>query len=221
MPVGEYERTVKAVNVGYELVVTLTHCFLRSLRRSDLELLVIGAGGGIEIEQFLPSNLGWRITGVDPSEDMLGLARAKAERLAVSDRVSLVRGTVESLPTDARFDAATCLFVLHFLPDTGKSALLRQTAARLRPHAQLLVASGARVDETSLRDEFLGAWQQHGELSGMAADQMAATIRRLMEQQPTMTAARDYVHLLHDAGFEDVAPFLDVMNGGMAAWIAR
>jgi tRNA (cmo5U34)-methyltransferase len=122
VPVSEYARTVNAVNVGYDLVFTLTHCFLRALQRPDLNLLVVGAGGGKEIEQFLPDNPGWRLVGVDPSRDMLALAQSLAESLGVQDRVELVRGTVEDLSAEQRFDAATCLYVLHFLPSLAAPA---------------------------------------------------------------------------------------------------
>src|SRR6266545_5596440 len=98
MPVNEYEQTVRQVNMGYDFLFTLAHCFLQAQRRPQLELLVVGAGGGAEVERFLPDNPGWRLTGVDPSQDMLDLARAKVERLGVGQRATLIRGTVEDLP---------------------------------------------------------------------------------------------------------------------------
>ncbi len=221
MPVSEYARTVNAVNVGYDLVFTLTHCFLRALQRPDLNLLVVGAGGGKEIEQFLPVNPGWRLVGVDPSRDMLALAQSLADSLGVQDRVELVRGTVEDLPAEQRFDAATCLYVLHFLPDAAKLALLRGIATRLRPQAPLLVVSGTRVDDGGLRDDLLGAWQQYGELMGLPAERMATTIQQLVVQQQGAATGEDYVRLLHEAGFQRVVPFLSVLNGGIGAWVAR
>jgi SAM-dependent methyltransferase len=100
--------------MGYEIILTLAYAFLRALRKPELDILVVGAGGGAEIERFLPDNPGWRLSGVDPSQDMLDLAAAKADRL-VRDRVKLIRGTVDDAPGAQRFDAATCLYVLHFL----------------------------------------------------------------------------------------------------------
>jgi tRNA (cmo5U34)-methyltransferase len=123
MPVTEYEHVVKGVNMGYELMFTLTYSFLRALGKAELDILVVGAGGGAEIERFLPDNPGWRVTGVDPSRDMLNLAAAKAERLGVADRVTLIHGSLDDVPADHRFDAATCLFVLHFLPDPHRERL--------------------------------------------------------------------------------------------------
>jgi tRNA (cmo5U34)-methyltransferase len=221
MPVAEYEQTVRRVNMGYDLLFTLTHCFLRALRRPNLDLLVVGAGGGAEIERFLPDNPGWRLTGVDPSQDMLDLAHAKAENVGVLSQVSLVRGTVEELSPHVRFDAATCLLVLHFLPDAGKRTLLQGIRERLQPEAPVLVASGGRVNDGGLRDDLVGAWQQHGELLGMPAERMATTIDRLMAQQPDMTTDDDHVRLLLEAGFARVASYFRVMGGGMGAWIAR
>ena len=219
MPVTDYEQTVKRVNVGYDLLFTLTQCFLQALRQPQLNLLVVGAGGGQEIECFLPGNPGWRIIGVDPSQDMLALARAKAARLNVADRVTLVQGTVDDLPATASYDVATCLYVLHFLPEDGKLALLRGIASRIRPDAPVLIVSGTMPTAGGLRDDFLGAWQQYGELMGMPAEQMATTIAQVLARQDTTTEA-DYVRLLRAAGFTRVAPYFSVI-GGLTGWIAR
>jgi tRNA (cmo5U34)-methyltransferase len=221
MPISEYEQTVRQVNIGYDLVFTLAHCFLRAQARPELEILVVGAGGGAEIEQFLPENPGWRLTGVDPSREMLALAQAKADRLGADDRVTLIQGTVLDVPPEPRFDVATCLFVLHFLPDETKLALLREVAKRLRPKAPLVAASGTRVDDGGLRDDLLGAWQCYGELMGMPGEQMKGTIQQLMAREATMTAEADYVRLMHEAGFRRVVNIFRVMGGGLAAWIAR
>jgi hypothetical protein len=111
--------------------------------------------------------------------------------------------------------------VLHFLPNGGKRALLQEMANHLRPDAPGLVASGARVDDAGLREDFLGAWQQYGELMGMPSERMAATIQGLMAQQSAMTTEEDYPRLLRDAGFSRVASYFRIMGGGMSAWIAR
>jgi tRNA (cmo5U34)-methyltransferase len=223
VPLTEYERMVQGVNMGYDLVFTLIHAFLRALQRPELHLLVVGAGGGAEIARFLPANPGWRLTGVDPSADMLALAQAKAAQLGVSDRVALVRGSVADLPQESRFDAATCIFVLHFLPDAEKLALLRGIAGRLRPDAPVLVATAARMMQADeqLRGDFLHTWQQHGELLGVPAEQMAATITQLLPMERQMSTPEEHVRLLHEAGFGHVGEVLRVVGGPVSAWIAR
>jgi tRNA (cmo5U34)-methyltransferase len=219
MPVTEYAQTVERVNVGYDLMFTLTGCLLRSLSQPRLDLLVVGAGGGAEIERLLPANPGWRLTGVDPSDGMLTLARATTEHLGLEDRVTLVRGMVDELPAEARFDAVTCLNVLHFLPDDGKLATLREIAARLRLGGPLLLANGARPDDGGLRDDLLGAWRQYGEFMGMPAERMAELVARLSSLP--MSSEAEYRHLLREAGFTRVARYFEVLGGGLTAWIAR
>jgi len=133
--------------------------------------------------------------------------------------------SVADLPQEDRFDAATCIFVLHFLPDAEKLALLRGIAGRLHPAAPVLVGTAARVvgagEDGGLRDDFLGAWQQHGELLGVPAAQMAAMITQASALQPMMATPEGHVALLHAAGFAEVGEVLRVMNGGISAWIAR
>ena len=220
MPVPEYEVTVQRVNVGYDLLFTLTHSYLRALGQPNLDLLVVGAGGGTEIARFLPDNPGWHLTGVDPSQEMLALAQSTAERLGVHERVTLIRGTVEDLPPQVLFDAATCLFVLHFLSDDEKLTLLRGIATRLRPDAPVLVASGARLDNGELRDDLLGTWHQYGVLRGMPAEQMTSTLEQVMARQPGPTTGEGYQRLLREAGFRRVDQFFSVL-GVIGGWVAR
>ena len=137
------------------------------------------------------------------------------------ERVALVLGTVEDLPRQARFDAATCLFVLHFLSDDDKLALLRGIAMRIHREAPLLVVSGARIDDGGLRDDLLGAWQQYGELLGMPAEQMAATLESLLTRKPEATTAEGYQRLLQEAGFARVAQYFSVLGDVIGGWVAR
>ncbi len=218
MPVNEYEQTARRVNAGYDLLFTLTASFLRGLHQPALSLLVVGAGGGMEIEAFMPQNPGWHLTGVDPSQDMLALAQQRAERLGVADRVTLIRGRVGDVPSSDRFDAATCLAVLHFLPDDEKLALLQGIFSHLPANGSLLVASPTEFSDHGLHDDFLAAWQAYGEAMGMPAEQMAATIARLTSMPAT--SEEDYLRLLREAGFRRAACFFSAL-GAVKAWIAR
>ena len=224
VPVMEYEHAVTRINMGYEFIFELTHAFLRALGKRELDLLVVGAGGGAEIERFLPDNPDWRVTGVDPSREMLDLARVKADHLGVADRVTLIQGSVDDVPVARRFDAATCLFVLHFLPDDAKLALLRGITQHLQPGAPALSVSGCRVDELTIgamRDDLLGAWQQYGELRGMPAEQMRAIIADIVARQAQATTEERYRQLMYEAGFTQVVPVLSIMHDAICAWIAR
>jgi tRNA (cmo5U34)-methyltransferase len=218
VPASEYEYVSRRVNAGYELLFTFARCLLRALHQPDLDLLVVGAGGGAEIEYFLEGNPGWHMTGVDPSADMIELARAKAGNLAMADRVSLVRGTVQELPADTRFGAATCLNVLHFLSEDQVLALLKATRDHLRPGAPLIVATGGRGEDDGLTGLLMGAWQEYGVLMGLPPERMAGVIAEI-KSRGEPTRHETYVRLLRSAGFEHVAPFFNGLNT-IQGWVA-
>ena len=218
MPISEYERTVSSINVGYEFVFSLTTCILEALCPTDLKLLVVGAGGGAEIERFLPRNPGWQLTGVDPSGDMLALAEAKAEKSGVGSRTTLSKGSVDSLPAQEKFGAATCIFVLHFLPDEAKLSLLKEIRTRLQADGPLLVVTGARPDD-GFNDDLLHVWQKYAEMKGMPPERVSAIISQLAKQP--MTEQEKYVQLLTEAGFQGITKYFSVMGGAISAWLAR
>jgi tRNA (cmo5U34)-methyltransferase len=53
---------------------------------SDARVLVLGAGGGLELKCFAQMQPGWTFDGVDPSPEMLKLAAQTLGRLSVNRR---------------------------------------------------------------------------------------------------------------------------------------
>ncbi|MDS9469602.1 class I SAM-dependent methyltransferase [Paracoccus sp. MBLB3053] len=78
----------------------------------EAHILVVGAGGGMEISAMAEARPMWRFTGVDPSVAMLHLAKEVLRPYC--DRVDLIEGTAEDLPSRT-FDGATCLLTFHHL----------------------------------------------------------------------------------------------------------
>ena len=102
----------------------MTGLLLAERIRDAADVLVIGAGGGLELKAFADSQPGWSFCGVDPSAEMLGLARRTLGPLA--SRVDFHEGYIDSAPVGP-FDAATCLLTLHFIPEHER----RRTLASL------------------------------------------------------------------------------------------
>ena len=101
------------------------------------DLLVVGCGTGNEVVQFAKADQDWKITGVDPSPEMINQAK---ERLAKHENIELIKGLVSDLSQDRKYGAVTLLLVLHFLEDNGeKLNLLRQIAQRLKTEAPLVM----------------------------------------------------------------------------------
>ena len=103
----------------------------------DGRVLILGAGGGLELKVFAAAQPGWRFDGVDPSAEMLRLAATTLGPLA--DRAALHEGYVDTAPAGP-FDAATCLLTLHFVAPEERRHTLRELRRLLRPGAPLVFA---------------------------------------------------------------------------------
>jgi SAM-dependent methyltransferase len=94
-------------------------------------VLDVGMGGGRLCVAL--AELGWEVSGVDPSEAMVALARS---RLADAE---LVVGRAESLPfPDGSFDAAAALGSLEYAADLD--AALREIARVLRRQGRAVLS---------------------------------------------------------------------------------
>lgn len=168
---------------------------------AEARVLVVGAGGGLELVSLATAQPHWRFTGVDPSVAMLDLARQAAA--AFAERVQLVTGIVDQVPVEP-FDGATCLLTLHFLDRGERLRTLREIHRRLRPGARLIVAHhappGGNAERWMARSVAFGA--------GANPDQAGtAAAGRLMTQRLPLLTPREEEELLRDAGFVDVEMF--------------
>src|SRR6516165_7556482 len=108
---------------GYDASHAMAAVLLRDRIGEHGQILVVGAGGGVELSVLARECQGWTFTGVDPSAEMLRQAKVKLETIGASDRVSWVQGVVEDAPLES-FDAATAFLCLNFLPEDGRLATL-------------------------------------------------------------------------------------------------
>lgn len=146
-----YEKNTRISIPTYDALFAMVQSYFRvQLGEKAASLLVIGAGGGTEFSAWGPSNPTWTFTGVDPSEEMLKIAENKAIQLGLESRVKFIQGTVDDIPLqDSKFDAATCILVLHFVDDDQeKLKLLEAIQRNLKPGAPfvLVTAYGDRDD---------------------------------------------------------------------------
>jgi 2-polyprenyl-6-hydroxyphenyl methylase/3-demethylubiquinone-9 3-methyltransferase len=93
-----------------------------------LAILDVGCGGGLLAEEF--ATLGCSVTGVDPSQESLEVARAHARELRLD--IDYRPAVGEDLPfDDAAFPAVYCCDVLEHVEDLGRT--LAEIARVTRP----------------------------------------------------------------------------------------
>ncbi|MFF6993936.1 class I SAM-dependent methyltransferase [Streptomyces sp. NPDC008313] len=105
------------------------------LPRAPGDVLDLGCGTGSL--SLLAAEQGHRVTGVDLSPDMIGLARAK---LAGRDAVFLTGDAAAPPVGEQRFDAVLVRHVLWTLPGPGR--VLRHWCDLLRPGGRLVLVEG-------------------------------------------------------------------------------
>ncbi len=90
------------------------------------------------------------VTGIDASAEMIGRARAKAERAGLD--LTFVKGTAQELPFgDAQFDIVIGTLMLHHLPEAARSAFAREARRVLKSGGRLLLVDfGMPLRETGL-----------------------------------------------------------------------
>jgi len=218
---GECETQSRIALAGYDACHELSACMLAAALGSGgpAEILVAGAGGGAqEIVTAGPLEPGWRFTAVDPSAPMMELAVARLREAGLDDRTEILLGTVDDLPADRRFDAATLIGVLHHLPgDDAKRAILRSLAARLKPGAPLILA-GNRFAYAS-QPLLLAAWGQRWRMKGATPDEVEAKLSKILQGADPPHSEEAVADLLAETGFGPPTRFFSSLFWG--AWLAR
>jgi tRNA (cmo5U34)-methyltransferase len=202
-PVEEYEDLVRKFMPGYDGFYALCEIVLAEDLPERAEVLIVGAGGGKEISAFGKAFPGAQFVGVDPSEKMLAVARARTEKEDLQARVTLVRGSVDDVDEN-EFAAATALLVMHFLPDNGeKLRFLESIARRLKPGAKFIIADGC-FDKSSKDFEWLmQTYQNHARRNG-APEEVVAEADAMIREKVFCVPEQRELELLRAAGFGEV-----------------
>jgi len=122
---------------GYSAMQSMTTLLLAERVPEDARVLVLGAGGGLELKVFAQARSGWTFDGIDPSAEMLKLAEQTLGPLA--SRARLHQGYIDGAP-QGPFDAATCLLTLHFMALEERRRTAIEIHRRLKPGAPYVIA---------------------------------------------------------------------------------
>ena len=211
--VASYADRARRSVPGLDVLHGIVEQILAESVPNDGRVLVVGAGGGLELTHLAERHDGWTFDGVDPSAPMLDVARETMGPLAA--RVALHEGYVTDAP-EGPFDAATCLLTLHFLPRDERLRTLREIRRRLRPGAPLLT-----FHHSVPANDARAAWlERHARFAaGPDADpaQVAERAAALSMQLPILDPDEDEA-LLREAGFEDVGTYYTALT--LRGWLA-
>ncbi|MBD8063862.1 class I SAM-dependent methyltransferase [Devosia sp. PTR5] len=166
-------------------------------------ILVLGAGGGLELKALADTHPDWRFVGVDPSAAMLDLAKDTAKDHL--DRIAFVQGTVEAAPSDL-FDGALCLLTFHFIVEKDRATTLAALRQRLVPGAPLVLAHLSFPQREPERSRWIARHVLWGAAADAGAAQFAVAEEAIRTRLTILDPAEEE-RMLRDAGFAEVELF--------------
>lgn len=199
---------------GFTDLHRMTTILLGERAPREARVLVLGAGGGLELKALAEAHPGWTFDGVDPAAEMLKQAVRTLGPLA--PRARLHEGYIDDAP-EGPFDAATCLLTLHFLPPEERQRTASEIRKRLKPGAPFVAAHSSFPQGEGERALWLSRYAAFAVASGtdpaLAQKARAAVAAHLNIFTPEQDEA-----ILRDAGFSDVSLFYAAFT--WRGWVA-
>jgi tRNA (cmo5U34)-methyltransferase len=180
----------------------------------DARVLVLGAGGGLELKAFADAQPRWTFDGVDPAAEMLKQAsRTLGPR---AERVRLHEGYIDDAP-EGPFDAAACLLTLHFLKYDERLRTAREIRRRLKPGAPFVAAHSSFPQEPGARALWLSRYAAFALGAGADREQVEK-MRAAVEAHLNLLSPERDEELLREAGFSEVSLFYAAFT--WRGWVA-
>ncbi|MBL4806138.1 MAG: class I SAM-dependent methyltransferase [Rhodobacteraceae bacterium] len=212
--VAQYAEAPKRLVPGFQDMHRMAALLLAENSPSDARVLVLGAGGGLELKAFAEWNPDWTFVGVDPSTEMLNLARDTLGQLA--QRVDFIEGYIDDAPQE-HFDGACCILTLHFIPKSERLTTLKELRKRLKPGAPLVVAHHSFPQADAEKTIWLDRYAAFAIASGIPTEKARGAAKAIGNKLPTLSPEQDEA-LLNEAGFTNVSVFYSGFT--FRGWIA-
>ncbi len=199
---------------GFADLHRMSAILLAERASEDARVLVLGAGGGLELKAFAAAQPGWTFDGVDPAPEMLKLAERTLGPSA--GRVRLHEGYIEDAP-EGPFDAATCLLTLHFMAPEMRRRTAMEIRRRLKPGAPFVAAHSSFPQDDGERGPWLSRYAAFAVASGAERDH-AAHARAAVEAHLDLLSPEHDEAILREAGFSDITLFYAAFT--WRGWVA-
>ena len=218
---SQYDLDIRKAIPGYEALHGMAYSLLQTNLNESARVLVIGSGTGMELVNYSQHSK-WKLTGVEPSAEMMTIAEEELVSLGYRERVDLHTGYVDTLPETEPMDGATLMLVMHFLPDDGsKLKLLQDIARHLKPGAELVIADLYGDKSLPYFAKLRQAWQAlyFSQLDNESRAKAEANFQTSIENSIHFVTEVRIVELLQAVGFGRVTKFYNAFLFG--GWNAQ
>lgn len=199
---------------GFSSLHRMAEMLLAERMPENGRVLVLGAGGGLELKAFADAHKDWSFDGVDPSIDMLRLAEIATDEHR--SRVRLHHGSIEVAPA-VPFDGAVCLLTFHFIPHEQRLETLKQIHSRLKSGAPFVIAHISFPQTEPERSLWIARHVAYGASGNQDFEKTKASENAIREKL-TILAPEEEEAMLREAGFTNVSLFYAGLS--FKGWVA-
>ena len=214
--IAEYREMQRSIP-GVDGLYAATRAILASLIPESGKVLVVGAGGGRELELLHDIRAEVCMLAIDISAEKLERTKAFMDARGCGERIEYVVGSVEAAPPAPLCIGATSLLVMHSLPDDGtKLRYLQSMRSRLVFGAPFVLAD-ISFETPAEFERTVPVFLEFAQRAGVIAHHSDVDPRVI----PTMPVIDDRRtrELLAQAAFGEVTPFF--RGFWYAGWWAR
>jgi len=212
--VSSYSEGAQRQVPGYTDLHRMVSLLLAENAPEDARVLVLGAGGGQEIKALADAHSHWTFCGIDPSADMLDLAKNTTAEHA--KRIELHQGFIGDAP-DGPFDAATSILTFHFIPLADRQETLTQIRQRMKIGAPFILVHLSFPQTEPERSKWIARHVAYGQPDG-ADPALVQNAQNAIRERLTILSPEDEVKMLGEAGFSDASLFYAGLS--IKGWIA-
>ena len=211
---GRYIEGVRRNVPGLDGLHRMTGLLLAEHVPARGRVLVVGAGGGLELKALAGQHPDWSFDGVDPSSDMLALASEMTTNSA--NRVHLHRGDIRAAP-DGPYNGAVCLLVFHHISPDERRIALRGIHKRLRPGSPLVLAHVSFRQTEPDRSLWIERHINYGATTELDADKQDEA-RIGMKDRLFIRSPEEEEEHLREGGFTGITQFYHAFS--FRGWVA-
>jgi tRNA (cmo5U34)-methyltransferase len=217
--VAKYDSMVSKVFPCYEQLPLILLSHIRTLAGSKAHLLDVGCGSGTNLVSFATHQKEWTFVGVDPSDHMIKASQNKINAIGAENRIKLVKGTVDELPKENKFDFVTCILVEHLLSDDGKKFHLIEGIYNRIVSGGWFILFGLHGDfKTVATQKSLNAWLEFVTLQGLP-EEVQHNVQHRATVEDSLIPEKRIRELMMEVGFVNIERIFQLQLLG--AWCAQ
>ncbi len=204
----EYDENIKKIFPFYEEMNFEIIKKIGLVDKQELSMLDLGIGTGETTVKLLNQFPKLRVSGVDLSPGMLGIARGRLEEFGA--RVKLIEDDIINFKPKQQFDICVAVLSVHHLNQTEKPQLFEKIYNCLKNNGIFIIGDLVTGDSSEKTKQLEGQWEKY--LIKKLGKEKAMEWMELYRKEDLPDSINIQLQWLNEAGFRGVECSWHKMN---------